>query len=307
MLAIGGATSFCGTSLADDATEKAAGKKYFLYGVKPITNKRILPDSTTVPGKIDDVLSLAATPGEYEPASFVLQAKENIDGLKLEVAELKTAGGKIIPSSNIDIKVVKCWYQDEGNGYLKETPAKTYNPIPLAHKNILVPELLLNDDSLIKVDTEQKHNYLKTVHDGNVKHLLISGEKKGEGVVGSAAIPVSDSDFLLPVNIKKNTNKQFWVTIKVPENAHPGIYTSRIELKTKQETLGAMTLKVRVLPFKLSKADYISSMYYYSPDAKIYGDKSTEQFKKEMENLILHVERKSGVQQRGCPRFPDRL
>ena len=263
-------------------------KKLLIYTVKPITNERILPDSTSIPGKLSDILFMSATPGEYEPASFVIRANEDIKGLELSVSDLKSRANKRIASSAIDMKVIKCWYQDEGRGYQEQTPTKTYNPVPLARKKVLLPELLLNDDSLIRVDAEEKHNYLKTSDKGEVKYLIISSEKKGEGVSGVSAIPVNDSSVLLPVDIKKDTNKQFWVTVKVPEGAAGGIYKGKLRLKTKGEILGVITLNLKVLPFKLSEAYYTSSIYYHSPKAKFHRDRSAEQFKRETENMYAH-------------------
>lgn len=263
-------------------------QKFVLYTVKPISNKRILPETRYIPGKISDTLSIVAMLGEYEPASFVLRAKEDIEDLTFKTADFRNDSGEIIPSSSIDIKVVKCWYQDKGKNYQEYTPSTTYNPLPLAHKKVLVPELLLNDDSLIKVDTQEKHNYVKVSDNGEVKYVIISSEKKGEGLSGSPAIPVADSPHLLPVDIKADTNKQFWVTVKVPADAGAGMYISEVKFKTEQETLGALKLKLRVLPFKLSEPYEISSMYYYLPNKQFYGDKVMEQFKKEMENMYIH-------------------
>jgi len=279
----------------ETADAKRIGKRFLLYVTKPISNKRILPHAEVIPGKIADTLPVVAAPGEYEPASFVLRAKEDIDELKLAVTDLKADGGETIPSSNIDIKVVKVWYQDEGEGLQEQTPAHTYNPTPLTHHNkpskykkILVPELLLNDDSLIKVDTEEKQNYLRVSDKGKPEHLLISGDKEGEGIAGSPAIPVADSPSLLPVDIRQNTNKQFWLTVRVPDSATAGIYTARIEFKTEGESLETLKLQLRVLPFKLAEAYDISSMYYYLPNSKVYGDKVAKQFAKEMENMYTH-------------------
>jgi len=278
------------------AKGEISGKKFVIYAVKAISNKGILPDSNSIPGQITDTLSVVAASGEYEPASFVLRAEEDVEGITVEVDDLKSDRGEIIPSCNIDIRVVKCWYQDRGRNYQEETPAKTYNPLPLAHKKALVPELLLHDDYLIRVDTKERHNYLRTFENGQVKYLIISSEKEGEGVSGASAVPVNDSSHLLPVDIKKDSNKQFWITVKVPEQARAGAYCSKIKFKTKKGTAGSLNLKLRVLPFKLSKAYYISSIYYYRPDKRFHKSKVTEQFRKEMENLYAH-----GVTDVMCP------
>jgi len=134
---------------------KAASRDWLVYSVKPMSSTRVLPDTFNIPGsKISDTLFILACPGEYEPASFVLYPSADINSLKLEATELKGEGGSI-PSAGVDIKVVKCWYQGgtagTGMGQIKS-------------RKVLVPELLLNDDSLVKVDYGKKDNYLKLTY-----------------------------------------------------------------------------------------------------------------------------------------------
>jgi len=131
-----------------------------IYVVPTITDEKILPMSFISYDYISDSISIVASPGEYEPASFVVRANENITSLQVNATELSGDNGSI-PDSNIDISVVKCWYQ------------AGYNIWDLTHKH-LTPELLLKDNSLVKVEGEE--NYLK----------LITGEykwisEKGEG------------------------------------------------------------------------------------------------------------------------------
>ena len=169
-----------------------------------------------------------------------------------------------------------------------KTRSEYYNPVIRSRTRVLMPELLLNNESLIKVDTEEKHNYLKITEGGKVKYVLISSEKKGEGLADAFAIPINDSPYLLPVNIKNGTNKQFWITVKVPQDAEAGDYTSHIKFKTGKKAIGTLTLKLKVLPFKLSEPYYTSSIYYWNPRGPLYKDTFLRQFKKEMENMYAH-------------------
>ena len=150
-----------------------------IYEVKPITNKRILPDSNSIPGQISDTISIVAAPGEYEPISFAIHAKADIESLTLQITDLKTNKGQTIPASAIDAKVIKCWYQDTGNGYKEKTPAELYNPIDRSGVKVLLPELLLNDDSLIKIEGE--HNYMRI----KGKYVCIS---KPEGILKESGV-----------------------------------------------------------------------------------------------------------------------
>jgi len=270
-----------------------AGKLVFsdmaTYSVRPIQNKRILPDTRDIPGEISDTLHMAATPGEYEPTSFVIRAEKDIEGLTIEAEELKGRDGKRIPSESLDVRVVKCWHQDLGRGYRENTPYETYyNPIIASGKKVLVPELLLKDDGLIKVDMDKGDDFLRVEKDGREEYLIITSTNKNEGVSGALYVPVNDAASLRPVNIKTLENKQFWITVRVPERAEAGIYETKLKLKGNDGNFGCIKFELRVLPFKLAEPYEISGMYFtYIND----GDQNVfAQFK----NLAEHGVRDAG-------------
>jgi hypothetical protein len=107
-------------------------------------------------------------------------------------------------------------------------------------------------------------------------------------------LPVKDSLLFLPVDIPRDTNRQFWVTVKVPENSLPGDYAGNIDIKTSKGPAGQIKLKVKVLPINLAKPCIVSSIYYRGVlDPKDKGTissegKSKEQYRKEMENMVAH-------------------
>ena len=81
-----------------------------IYVVPTVTDEKILPD-TALPGSyISNEIYITASPGEYEPASFVIKALDDIASLEVEATELEGESSSI-PSNNIDIHVVKVWYQ----------------------------------------------------------------------------------------------------------------------------------------------------------------------------------------------------
>lgn len=263
-------------------------KGVILYVVPPVTSSKILPSDSHIPGTISKEISLAACPGEYEPASFVVRALEEIRSLKVEVSALEGKNG-VIPASDVDVRVVKCWYQG----------GTAWKNISASRARILVPELLLRDDSLVKVDTNEKHNYLNLHYADGPKYVCIS-EEDPKGGLGHAALPaakfpVKDSPVLLPVDIPAGTNKQFWVTVKVPDDAGAGAYSGKIELKAQGRLLAKLDVNLRVLPFRLEPTGMIQSIYYTArllvPDDEPYicsSRKTREQFKNEMENLFSH-------------------
>ena len=272
--------------------------KPLIYNAKPIINPNqwILPDSSLIPGRISDQLSLTASPGEYEPASFVINPRSDINRLEFEVSDLEGDKGSI-PSSAVDIKVVKVWYQGGKAGYGHGGGGK-----------ILVPELLLNDDSLVKVDYDNQENYLKLSFPDREEYFWISGEEIPASItvpnpgwiipsattISMDKFPVKDSPVLLPVDIPAYTNKQFWVTVHVPENAQGGLYTGTIELLSGGSSLEIINLSLKVLPIKLLDPYYTFSILYggtINPEGEGFISayvKSEEQFRKEQENMVAH-------------------
>ena len=270
-------------------------KDIFCYVVKPISPVKILPDSFIL-GKISDTISITACPGEYEPASFVICPLTNLGSLRLEATALKKGWRKSIPISNIDIKTVKCWYQS-GKAW--------FDIVQDRSRRVLTPELLLKDDSLVRTDAGKKDNYIKLSFPGGDKYICISKEEDSgaadEKFHSIEEFPVRDSSRLLPVDIPAHTKKQFWVTVKVPDNAKPGTYTGKIKLSTAEKSLGSITLSLKVLPFKLAKPktyyslkeDFVCSIYYRGvlSTGKGYVSpkiKTEEQFRTEMKDLVAH-------------------
>jgi len=267
-------------------------RDYLPYVVSPISKVKILPYS--ILGEISDEVSIIACAGEYEPGSFVITALSDIDSLRIKATDLirkKTGHSRkqeIIPASAIDIKIVKCWYQ-AGTAWVANDQDKS--------KRILIPELLLNDDTLVKVDYEKKGNYLKLSFPEGEKYVWISDPADvNQKSFPIEDFPVKDSAVLLPVDIPAGRNQQFWITVKVPEDSKPGIYTGKINLLTQKRPLGALTLKLKVLPFKLAAPYYTFSIDYHgsfdpeNPEKGTIssGRKTRRQFKKELENMVAH-------------------
>ena len=262
------------------------GQRALVYVVPPISSVMILPHDRYVPGKPSREISLAAARGEYEPASFVLSAMSDIDSLTVAVSDLRSDRGTI-PAASVDVKAVKCWYQS-GSAWVGNQQDRS--------RRLFIPELLLNDDTLVRVDEEKKENYLKLSFPDGPRYEWISDPTE---VARSRSLPVDqfpvkDSPVLLPVDIPAGKNKQFWLTVHAPMDAKPGTYTGTIALNTPGATLGELTLSLDVLPFELLPPYYTSSMDYHGRlDPKGKGTigswlKSRKQFRSELENMVAH-------------------
>ena len=250
---------------------------YDIYIVaQPITNNKLLPSSVPDKEKIGSEVELFACPGEYEPASFAIRAEIDLHAVRLESSafilinqssELVSSEG-VIPKENVDLRVAKCWYQ---------AGVQVWD---VKHK-LLTPELLLKDDTFVTVDTQKGINILK-----------------------SPEAP-KDAEELMPVEIEKGTLKQFWITVLLPENTPPGDYKGVIKISPENAPKKEVTVKLKVLPIKLSEPCLSYAIYYRGklrlegeiPPAPLFqrGEieissewKTPQQFEAEMRDMKAH-------------------
>jgi hypothetical protein len=265
-----------------------------VYRTKPITGTMILPHTQNLPGKLATGAEIAACRGEYEPASIVLWSPGAVKDLSLAASDLRGPAG-VIPAANLDVRWVKCWYQ-AGNAWIGVGQDRT-------HK-VLVPELLLKDDALVKVDYEAQHTTLKLSFPDGPKYVPIDDMTPVQWGTGPklADFPVRDAATLQPTDLPAGENKQVWITVKVPADAKPGRYTGEIKLAAGGKALGAIGLAVQVLPFDLvpqkthydPNLDFTYSLYYWGEmDATGEGTislrkKNEQQFRGELQAMWDH-------------------
>ena len=125
-------------------------------------------------------------------------------------------------------------------------------------QRILLPELLLNDDTLVMVDYAQKRNYLKVVSGGEIKYIGIS--LQNENIPDEAFF--RDADVLQPFNLDAETNKQIWITVHIPDGAKPGEYKGTIRIQATEIPPLDMKLSVSILPFTLAPPALEYAIYY---------------------------------------------
>jgi len=238
------------------ATETPNMGHLLIQVVKPISNEKILPDTFPLRGLKSTTIEITASRGEYEPASFVLRSLEgDLEGISIEATALRFKENAI-PADQVDIKVVKVWYQ---------APGAWVGPwVKKEEPRMFVPELLLNDDSLISVDHENKDNYIKLRFSDRSEYVSISDStlKEDRVIHSSKQFPVNDSSVLQPINLKYEKNKQIWITVHIPEKVPPGKYIGKILISSREKKIAELTLTVNVLPFKLSQPSLTYSIYY---------------------------------------------
>ena len=279
---------------ADDKANAKIKSEYLYYGVHSAMGEEIvLPDSVIQPDSINGKLLIVSARDEFEPASFVVKPLKDIRNFLPVAADFKTADGKLIPASALDIRIVKVLVQSGGGAKNR-------------HIRVLKPAVLLHDDALVKVDFDKMENYIRLSFPKEEKYQWISKEDDSiyfERFISSVENPIFDAKTIQPLCLRKDFNQQFWLTIHVPADAAPGLYESEIKLTADSKIFASIPVKLRVLPFKLPdpktnydpEKEFFAGVYYRSgkldengPGSITSGGRNLQQFKAELKNLLEH-------------------
>ncbi|MFH0962679.1 MAG: sugar-binding protein [Planctomycetota bacterium] len=257
---------------------QGARRAFLLYPAAVITNERILPTSLMSACKPAQALELSAAPGEYESTTFVLVPSRDVAGVTVTCAGLRSSSSAIDPS-HVDVKLVECWYQAcaEGGSFQRG--------------KVLVPELLVNDNDLVRVDLAKKQNLLRVTDPS-------TGETRYEDVTAeneklTPDLVIRDAPGLLPVAVTAGRARQFWVTVHVPPDAPPGTYAGELIVRC-EGAERALPLALVVHPFRLAPPVLEYSIYYrgrlvQGEHPSIESDpKTREQYEAEIRDMVAH-------------------
>jgi len=151
--------------------------------------------------RVPKVLKLFVTPGEYEPTTFVVCPLRELRGFGAQVSDLRSDGGAVISSSEIDVRYVR------------------WRPKPKGLVWQPWPECLLPSK---------------------------------------------------PAELHTGINRQYWLTVHVPEGASPGRYRGAIRVGPADRQAAQIAIEVEVLPFALAPlADQHSWSYYTYPPHRL--------------------------------------
>ena len=200
-----------------------------------------LADVYPVDGRYNGELRTFAAQGEFEPVSFQLFSTQKQKDITFTVSDLKSSTGAVISSDRLDLRTVKVWYQNGNrwNSYFADVGLR------------LVPEMLLKDENMVKVDTNEVANYARIKTDKGEKYVWISAPKGLDVGFNAMQKGFEDAKEMQSVTLEKDQFKQFFVTISVPENQTPGVYSGSITVKADGKQVAQIPVKVRVLPFAL--------------------------------------------------------
>ena len=242
-------------ALAAVVATGAWGADFESFAVPAMSNVKRMPDVRPVDAFEDGVVRIVVARDEFEPGSFVLKANRDLGKVPLTLTPLKTDRGQVFPAEDLDLKVIKVWYQNRNGWY------SYFGDTGFA----LCPELLLNDEDLIRVDTEKEANYARlTEKDGRVHERWINPPRQMNRryynhhretyTFQPMKADFRDAKTLQPVNLPKDGYRQFFLTVHAAKDAVPGIYRGGIGLETRdgrRERVGAIPVEIEVLPFEL--------------------------------------------------------
>lgn len=279
-----GSMTFTASTMVTAATSDAGIAWAILKS--PISST-IIPDRGVLGAiPVAKSIEVRATPGEYEPASFVLSAlQSDMPNIRITASDL-VGNVSLVASEAVDIRLVKAWYQAGTAWYdiKRSTEARR-----------LIPELLVKDDDLIKVDTQNKTNLIRLSATAGVEHVDVQLQSDGKKriLLDAHQFPIMDAAALQPFTLVSGSNKQVWVTVHVPEDAKAGIYLGTITISSGESVIGIVPLRLEVLPFRLSDPTVEYSIYYRGilTDAAptLSSENKTEaQMCVEFKNMIAH-------------------
>jgi hypothetical protein len=179
------------------------------------------------------VLTGFGTPGETVNLSFSICAEEDMPELVFEFSGL-TCDSSSVPSSQVQIYIVKVWEQAGIGLHLAEA--------------VNIPELLLKDDRLALQD-----GYVKQYK--HWKHLLTPLT-----VYNPPDVPLTGP---AKTSLQAHQFKQVWVSVTLPPDSSPGLYTGKIQVQCSQNASSyELPLEMEVYPFQLAEAKHILCCWY---------------------------------------------
>lgn len=218
-----------------------------VYTVPPISQEIRTPWKLPADGTLSGVLEIFAAQGEYESASFLVIPFQALEKFHVTASALKGPGGAEIPASALDLKLVKRWYR-AGGAWLNYHADR--------RGRFLTPDLLLNDDSLVRVDEIRRTNEIRLDYpEGSVYFDASRRESTSISSFDPDLLPFRDAPQLLPLTLPEaGKNQQYWLTLHVPENTPGGLYRGTLSMTADGKSVGTLALSVRVFPFQLPEA-----------------------------------------------------
>lgn len=213
------------------------------YEVPATTQDLYLPYSLPKSGSLTNRLETFLAQDEYETASVLVVPFRPVKNFTIRMGDLRGPGGAVMKGSDVDLKLVKRWYRTGG--------AWASYHVDLRMR-VLTPDLVINDDKLVRVDEWKRSNELYMRYPGGARYENVSDFKYDREWMGGTAAWFQDAPTLQPLELKEaGRNQQYLVTFHAAKDAKPGFYAGALEFIADGRVSGRMDVTVRVLPFVL--------------------------------------------------------
>ena len=231
--------------VAREATNLPPASPVIHYRVPATSDAQYLPDAYPYNGRPLHTVGIVSGTDAYEPGSFLLYPLKDVGRVELKLTPFTSREGRVFPAENLDLAVVKVWYQN-GNGW--------YSYFMCEGGLKLCPELLLHDEGLIVADTKREQNYARVKdEEGNDKLVWITHYKGMEDTFNPDSDHFADAETIQPVTLAEGEFKQFFLTAHIPAGTPPGLYTGAVRVEQGKTVLHTVPVAIRVLPFRLPK------------------------------------------------------
>lgn len=159
---------------------------------------------------------------------------------------------------SVDAFHVQLWYQALGGW------RGIGRPGILPDRSIYIPELLVNDDTLVTPLRGAQRNSLKLNDSSGARYITPteSGEHTPRKNVRASDLPLRDANELQPIHQKDGSFRQMWFSIAIPETAANGRYESNVSFSDSNAQRQTVTLSFEASPLTLKPTQKIYSLYY---------------------------------------------
>jgi len=226
-----------------DPAKTVADKPVTAY-VTPVTTQALyLPYDLPENGKLTNKLNIVMAQDEFESASVIVVPFKPVKNFTLRMDDLK-CGGSVLKGSDAEIKLVKRWFRT-GGAWM------TYH-VDLFMR-VLTPDMLLNDDKLIRVDEFRRTNQMLMHYPGGDKYQEVSDYCYNRfWLDGVGREFFYDAPTLQPLELTEaGRNQQYIITFHAPKGTAPGFYKGKLRMLADGKDAGALDVTLRILPYEL--------------------------------------------------------
>lgn len=204
-------------------------------------------------------LELSGVHGQYIPIRVLVAPLSEYPPLKLTSASV-AVGDDLARAMPVNMRTIKCWYQG----------GAAWRSIHHKKGRTLVPELLLRDESLVRVDRGAKENYIRVARPGHPPEYIASSKLHEHSKIDrNGRIPHKATEFILndsestePIPINGKQLIELWILAKIPTEIAAGRHSAVISIEATGDVLFKIPIAINVYGFELLEPRAIYSVYY---------------------------------------------